>query len=416
MAVLPDLLNARPASGPPRSEGRGTRSGPTGEPTDAGPTAFASVLGDRIERREPARATKAELGDAVPRSGNAEAADAKRSEVAENVQAVVGAMVDRLRAAQGDLAAEIAAGTVAAAAHGAESPRSEPSTADQPADIDASQEIQMLAASEPSPVAAAPVLIAAPAIPVLVTALPNPVKQTTASAAATPALGAEMPVLGAEMQQQAVGGPPQDIAAVSFTAPDPGHEQAPAGFGEREPGQDFSQLLARSPTASNPAAHTPQNPQAVATHAASGTESIALQQPAGRDSWRNELGERMVWMANTQRQQADLVLNPPQLGRIEVSLSISGDQANAVFGSPNATVREMIENSLPRLREILAGAGIDLGEAQINGGAAQQQDNREQPSRRTLTAGGDAASGLQPLPTTQLGSWRQGRGLVDTFV
>jgi len=44
-----------------------------------------------------------------------------------------------------------------------------------------------------------------------------------------------------------------------------------------------------------------------------------------------------------------------------ISLSMSGDQANAVFISASPEVREALENAMPRLREILADAGVTLG-------------------------------------------------------
>jgi flagellar hook-length control protein FliK len=122
-------------------------------------------------------------------------------------------------------------------------------------------------------------------------------------------------------------------------------------------------------------------------------------------------------MASSQRQQADLVLNPPQLGRVEISLTVNGDQASVTFASPNAEVRELLEGSLPRLREILSGAGINLGEAQVGSESASQFGTQDQKSNNA------AARGV-PLPAeigtesillaTQRGTLT-GRGMVDIF-
>ena len=112
------------------------------------------------------------------------------------------------------------------------------------------------------------------------------------------------------------------------------------------------------------------------------------------------------------------MLNPPQLGRVEVSLTVSGDQATAVFASPNAAVRELIEDSLPRLKEILSGAGINLGEAQVGS---------ESPSRFGNPAGENGrGQGLREdhmppgLATPQQvaaehRNLRAGLGMVDIF-
>jgi flagellar hook-length control protein FliK len=189
-------------------------------------------------------------------------------------------------------------------------------------------------------------------------------------------------------------------------------DQTNSGSGKNE----FAHLLDRANTSLAAAQQQP------ATQSTQSTTTIALQQPAGQAAWQNELGDKMVWMANSQRQQADMVLNPPQLGRIEVSLTISGDQASAVFTSPNAAVREMLENSLPRLREVFAGAGIDLGEAQVNTGQSQQQHGSEnrgdggngnnRSTRETLALESAGASVIAGATKAWSSS---GKGLVDTF-
>ncbi len=158
------------------------------------------------------------------------------------------------------------------------------------------------------------------------------------------------------------------------------------------------------------------NPVAQASRANSSVP-VPVDTPFNQPGWSNEVGDKLTWMVTSQRQQAELVLNPPQLGRIDVSLTVTGDQATATFASPNAAVREMLENSLPRLREILAGAGINLGESQV--GAESQSrfggetaDNRR-TDRRSLEALA-TADALQLLGTAPAAT-RTGRGMVDIF-
>ena len=83
----------------------------------------------------------------------------------------------------------------------------------------------------------------------------------------------------------------------------------------------------------------------------------------GSAEWGGAVGEKMVWMANQSHQVAELHLNPPNLGPLEVRLTINNDQASALFVSHHSAVREAIETALPRLREMLADNGIMLGNA-----------------------------------------------------
>ena len=159
-----------------------------------------------------------------------------------------------------------------------------------------------------------------------------------------------------------------------------------------------------------------------AARAATGTEgSMQMNSPVGHADWSNELGNKLTWMATAQKQQADLVLNPPQLGRVEISLTVAGDQASATFASPNAEVRELLEDSLPRLREILAGAGINLGEAHVGSESANRfgmhdQKGDNSSGRHSLVAEETADMPLNLASTASTRSVTVGRGMVDMFV
>ncbi len=120
--------------------------------------------------------------------------------------------------------------------------------------------------------------------------------------------------------------------------------------------------------------------------------------------------------------RADIVLNPPQMGRIEVSLSINGDQATATFVSANPAVRDALENALPRLREILQDAGISLGQTQVGAESFQQSannrengDNSFRGNGRHGDSGTSATEGLLAGNTAPAQWLRRGSGLVDTF-
>ncbi len=179
---------------------------------------------------------------------------------------------------------------------------------------------------------------------------------------------------------------------------------------------DFAQLLNR--VQENAGQHTSSATQATDRSA----NVVHMEHAAGHPNWSNELGDKMTWMVTSQKQQAELVLNPPQLGRIEVSLTVSGDQANAVFTSPNAAVREMIENSLPRLREIMASSGMNLGQADVGAQSSGQQqagNNGTGHSHSRLGALTETVSAPENS-VNSAGSMNLGRpgarnGMVDIF-
>jgi flagellar hook-length control protein FliK len=106
-----------------------------------------------------------------------------------------------------------------------------------------------------------------------------------------------------------------------------------------------------------------------------------LQAPVGSSGWDDALGQRVLLMVSSQEQVAELSLNPPDLGPLQVTLSISNDQATATFVSQHADVRQALEAALPRLKEMMAESGINLGGASVSGGDGSQQQGFERQSR-----------------------------------
>jgi flagellar hook-length control protein FliK len=119
----------------------------------------------------------------------------------------------------------------------------------------------------------------------------------------------------------------------------------------------------------------------VATSVTNRSPEFRIGTPIGSNHWESAVGNTLVMMSGGQHDRAELVLTPPQLGRIEVSLSMRGDDASLTFVSSNPVVREALENALPRLREILADAGISLGQTQVGsespGQTAKDSQNRD---------------------------------------
>ncbi|HTJ96470.1 MAG TPA: flagellar hook-length control protein FliK [Rhodocyclaceae bacterium] len=139
-----------------------------------------------------------------------------------------------------------------------------------------------------------------------------------------------------------------------------------------------------------------------------------LQAPLGSTRWQNELGEQVRWMSNQNESKAELVLTPPQLGRIEISLNISGDQASANFVSANPQVREALEGAMDRLREVLAGSGITLGQANV-GAESTHQGNADQ---QTASRGGGSLTidNNVDSSSTVTQTWmRQSNNMLDVF-
>lgn len=88
------------------------------------------------------------------------------------------------------------------------------------------------------------------------------------------------------------------------------------------------------------------------------------------------LGEKIHWMHNANISTAELHLHPAELGSIEIKIVTEDQQARVSFITSSATARDVIEESLPKLRELLADSGLALDQSDIS-----QRESGDDPAR-----------------------------------
>ncbi|MDR0634752.1 MAG: flagellar hook-length control protein FliK [Azoarcus sp.] len=136
----------------------------------------------------------------------------------------------------------------------------------------------------------------------------------------------------------------------------------------------------------------------------------------GQRAWAEETGNKIMWMLGRAESRAELVLTPPHLGKVEVSINLNGDQTTAQFVAASQAARDALEQAMPRLRELLAQAGIDLGEASVDTSGESQAQNDERARATGRALGGDHDDGNDNAATVTSTKWvKPDNGLVDTF-
>lgn len=159
-----------------------------------------------------------------------------------------------------------------------------------------------------------------------------------------------------------------------------------------------------------PGAH----PAAHAGTAAPLPVSVSLHDPR----WASEVGQKIVWMARQDLQSAQLSVSPAHLGPIDITLNVGSDGTTALFHSANAEVRDMLEAALPRLREMMSQAGIQLSDARV-GAQNQGQPDAQQHGERRFGAnerGGNAILLSESAVNHDMrAGGRAPAGLVDLF-
>lgn len=144
-----------------------------------------------------------------------------------------------------------------------------------------------------------------------------------------------------------------------------------------------------------------------------------VQTPVAHPAWGDEFGQKITWLVTQKEQTAELHLNPPQLGPVDVVIKVNGDQASAMFTSPHAAVREAIEQALPKLRDMMADNGIMLGNASVNAQSQGNGQNGFAEHRQGAQSGGrsGASTGLihESSGAARVSTIGRHNGIVDTF-
>jgi flagellar hook-length control protein FliK len=189
---------------------------------------------------------------------------------------------------------------------------------------------------------------------------------------------------------------------------------AQAGMADEREGKNLpeSALIAdtRNET-SNPQAAQLQHAdfRAHLTAAQRPATEMTVATPISNPGWADDVGHQITWLAGQGTSNAELVLTPPHLGRIEISIQIGADLSTAQFVSASPQVREALEQAMPRLREMLAEGGISLGQANVS--SDQPSGERGQGGERH-GRGRDAAGETDGVIVAPV---RRGVGLVDLF-
>lgn len=154
------------------------------------------------------------------------------------------------------------------------------------------------------------------------------------------------------------------------------------------------------------------------------TVAVAVAVPFGRAEWQQSFSDRVSWLVTQNIQVADLQINPPQLGPVEIRISLAQGEATLSFAAAQAPVREAIQQALPRLADMLAAGGLTLGDVSVGAESFFGQQSRDSqagamrsPGSAVAGAdpGGAPAAGAAAATVSHAASYR-GTGLIDMFV
>ena len=91
-------------------------------------------------------------------------------------------------------------------------------------------------------------------------------------------------------------------------------------------------------------------------------QPVAMQQ----GGWSEAVVDRVMVMSSQNLKSAEIQLDPAELGRLEVRISVNQEQSQVTFASPHAGVREALDSQMHRLRELFAQQGMNQPDVNVS--------------------------------------------------
>ncbi len=146
-----------------------------------------------------------------------------------------------------------------------------------------------------------------------------------------------------------------------------------------------------------------------------GMEMLRVDVPVSQPGWDQAVGERIQWMLGRNIQSAEVKLTPPNMGPMEIRISVQNDQASVSFIAQQPLTREALEAAIPRLRDMLGEANLNLANVDVG-----QRESRESFADANGNSGGDGRGSMtgstdSPEPGSSDVTRRMSDGLVDDY-
>ena len=140
--------------------------------------------------------------------------------------------------------------------------------------------------------------------------------------------------------------------------------------------------------------------------------AVAMQQPG----WSQQVTDKVMWMSSQNLQSAEIKLDPAELGRLDVKISINQEHTQITFNSAHAGVRDSLESQMYRLREMFAQQGMQNVDVNVADQSQAQQDSRERAAGQRPHEGNAENNDDNLQHVTSLREQHDGRlGMVDYY-
>ncbi|MFZ8198793.1 flagellar hook-length control protein FliK [Alteromonas portus] len=147
-------------------------------------------------------------------------------------------------------------------------------------------------------------------------------------------------------------------------------------------------------------------------------KAVNIHKPEGQQ----QLNEKIRWMVNARNTMAEIRLDPPEMGSMQVRVNVAGDAASVSFVVQSQQAKEALADAMPKLRDMLSEQGIELGDAQVRKDNSSGNDNGQQLANDNSRGNGAGNrgenDGLDDMDETRIieqSVTREAKGGIDFY-
>lgn len=140
------------------------------------------------------------------------------------------------------------------------------------------------------------------------------------------------------------------------------------------------------------------------------THNLAMNAPVGSSGFAKELGQQITWLSGQDVKQAQIRLNPQDLGPLDVKVSVEHGRVDVSFMTQHPAATAAVQQGLDQLNQMLGGQGLSLGHATVGQHAQQQFTQQGQQSQASSSTSDESVADTPIAAATRIAV-----GLVDAF-
>ncbi|CEG57104.1 flagellar hook-length control protein FliK [Legionella fallonii] len=116
------------------------------------------------------------------------------------------------------------------------------------------------------------------------------------------------------------------------------------------------------------------------------TKSLDIPIDISDSQWVEKFSENIVWLGHQGIKSALIKIHPEDLGPLEISIKVVKDSASVSIHSHNSHVCDIVDQALPRLREMMAEQGLNLSDVYVGSDDGSRQFSENNHGSEEVTA------------------------------